>query len=215
MSAVTNGLETNEGVDDAAQLTATMGRYKNDVHWGGIVGAGQIRFIGDDADQDMTYGLVGGGIGVERGSWAYGGSLMLINATAADNAETLDNAVLAKFQAEYALAAERSWMGVYALYADGDQDADGGADKTRGPGAGIYLRQQIGTWGARNDVMLNAGLDIMKLKEAGGSGTDTTSATKAYVGVSIALGRASTPRAMRMASAPESGFLQLLTPYAD
>ncbi|MFY0616690.1 hypothetical protein [Shimia sp.] len=62
---------------------------------------------------------------------------MLINATAVCNAETLDNAVSTKFQADYALASQRSWMGVYALYADGDQDADGGADKTRGPGAGI------------------------------------------------------------------------------
>ncbi len=214
---ISPGEETNEGVKDTAQITATLGHSTDSAYYGLIAGAGQIRFTADDWDQNTTYRLLGAGAGAERGNWAYGGSFVFMDVNAVDDPETLDNAVIAKLQAEYALFEDRTFIGLYATYVDGENDVDsaGLPDAVQGSGAGVYLRHQIGTWGADNDVMLNAGLDYLKLKEDGSARVDSIASLKGFVGVSVTFGKTKEPRALRMADAADTSYVQMLTPYVD
>ncbi len=211
------GEETNEGLKDAAQITATLGRYRNDAYFGVLAGIGSVSFTADDFDQDTTYRMMGAGAGFERGQWAYGGSLTLVDVISVDNPETLDNALIAKMQAEYALSGDKSFVGFYATYTDGDNDVDSGsgADPVRGPGVGVYLRHRLGTWGVNNDVMLNAGVDYLRLKENGSAGDEAIASTKAFVGVTVTFGKSKQPRAIRMADVADTTYAQALTPYVD
>jgi len=211
------GEETNEGLKDAAQITATLGRYRNDAYFGVLAGIGSVSFTADDFDQDTTYRMVGAGVGFERGQWAYGGSLTFVDVIAVDNPETLDNALIAKMQAEYALSSDKSFVGFYATYTDGENDVDSGsgADPVRGPGVGVYLRHRLGTWGVNNDVMLNAGVDYLRLKENGSARDETIASTKAFVGVTVTFGKSKQPSAIRMADVADTTYAQALTPYVD
>lgn len=214
---VVPGEETNDGPKDAAQLTATLGRYRNDSYFGVMAGLGSVRFTADDFDQDTTYRIIGAGAGFERGQWAFGGSLAFLDIISVDNPETLDNALIAKVQAEYALANDKSFVGLYASYTDGENDVDSGsgADLVRGPGVGIYVRHQVGTWGVNNDVMLNAGVDYLQLKENGSVRDQTIASTKAFFGVTVTFGKAKEPRAIRIADVADTTYAQILTPYVD
>lgn len=214
---VAPGQETNEGVDTAAQLTAQFGHLSEGLYVGGIAGVGQVDFLGDSTDQDVTYRLLGAGAGVERGSWAYGGSLLFMDVNATEDPETLDEAVIAKLQAEYATASGKTFFGAYALYADGKNDIDSGfgIDVVNGPGAGLYVRHKIGAIGEGRDVVLNAGLDYLSLTEQFNGSDVTIDSVKAYIGVQITFGGSKTPRVLRVAAAPDTTFAQMLTPIVD
>ena len=211
------GEETNDGPRDAAQIIATIGRFRNDAYVGLMAGVGSVRFTADDFDQDTNYRMIGAGIGFERGQWAYGGSLAFLDVISVDNPETLDNALIAKMQAEYALSNDKSFVGFYASYTDGENDVDSGsgADPVRGPGVGVYLRHRLGTWGVNNDVMLKAGIDYLRLQENGSAGDQTIASTKAFVGVTVTFGKSKEPRAIRMADIADTTYAQILTPYVD
>ena len=211
------GEDSDEGVKDAAEIILNFGRYADQSYLGAIAGVGQVRFTADDWDQDTTYSLIGFGAGAENGAWAFGGSLVFMNVLSADNPETLDNAVLAKLQAEYALVDDQTFAGIYLSYANGENDVDSlfGVDSVRGPGIGLYARHKIGQWGAQNDVLLNAGIEYQKLSEQHFFGDESISSLKAFFGVSITFGGAAEPRAIRMATAPNSQFVQMMTPYVD
>lgn len=211
------GEETNEGVDSAAQLSATFGRLRNDTYFGGIAGIGQVDFLGDSTDQDTIYRFLGAGAGMETGNWAYGGSVVFMDVNAVEDPETLDEAVIARLQAEYALASGRSFIGGYLLYADGKNDVDSssGVDVVNGPGAGLYVRHQIGEFGNKNAVMLNAGLDYLSLTEQFSGSDVTIDSWRAHFGIRINFGKSTTPRALRVASAPDTTFSQMITPIVD
>lgn len=115
------------------------------------------------------------------------------------------------------LRAEQSFICVYGLYADGENDVDSGSspDRVNGPGLGLYLRHKIGSFSAGNDVMLTAGLDYVSLQENGSFAKETVAGLKAHIGVSVALGSGSTSRAVRMARAADTTYVQMLTPYVD
>ncbi len=215
---VAPGFPANDAAKEAGQVIASLGTIQNGVYLGGFAGVGTIGFTSDDVDQDADYRLVGIGAGAERGQWAYGGSLTFMDVNATENPEVMDDGVIFKLQAEYALETGNTFVGVHGYYADGVQDTDSSSrpDSVDGYGVGVYVQHKIGQVGRQNALMLDAGLDYIDLSEGSSSGrSDDVSSLRAYVGVTLQFGDKPAPREMRMARAPDTTFVQMVTPIVD
>ncbi|NIZ62802.1 hypothetical protein DL239_17675 [Sedimentitalea sp. CY04] len=211
------GAPTNEGIESAGQQVVSLGHLGNDFYWGGFAGLGQVRFVGDDDVQNSQYRILGFGVGAERNRWAYGASVSLMDIIKSEDIEVLDQAAIIRVHGEYAFSGKNSLVGLHAFYAEGDMDTEGGrtGDPVRGSGVGLYLKHEIGQLANQSSVMLNAGVDYVAMKEAPPSADHNVYSAKAYVGVSVLFGAARAPRSMRVASAPDMTYVQMVNALLD
>lgn len=211
------GAPADNAAVQGGQQILSAGYLSDGLYVGGFAGLGNIKFTASNTDDNAIYRTIGAGLGVERDAVAVGFTLSMMDVIEADDFEVLDRARIAKIEAIYTLPNGNTELGVYALHARGEMDTNiaGSGDAVSGPSYGIFIEHRLGTLNKNSDVMLNFGIEHLAISEDESSPNETVKSTRISFGVSIEFGGTRKANAMRVASAPDMTFVQMMTPMLD